>query len=154
MKAIFTFILCILFTNLFSQNTKQSDSLQLAVNSFHKGFIEQNPNLSRSAISSQLNMFNGNSSANASDWEAHMFLQAGEIKEWLEWMIENAGPFKNDITFKAQHMRSNSAIIVTEESGSNKFRSWKNEEVVYQLGKISGIWKILSIYIRNLKNPE
>jgi hypothetical protein len=154
MKAIFSYILLILFTNSFSQNTIQLDSLQLALYKYHKGFSEQKLDLTRSAISCQLNMFNGNSSANATDWEAHIFLQDDEINEWINWMIENAGPFKNDITFKTQNKRSNSAILVTEETGSNKFRSWENEEVVYQLGKTNDGWKILSVFIKNLKNPE
>ena len=154
MKPDFTYTLLILFTNSFSQNTIQLDSLQLAVYNYHKGFSKQKPDLTRSAISSQLNMFNGNSSTNAIDWEAHMFIQGGEINEWINWMIENAGLFKNDITFKTQNKRSNSAILITEETGSNKFRFWENEEVVYQLGKTNDGWQILSVFIKNLKNPE
>jgi len=155
MKSILSFLITF-FTliTVGSQNDMELKNLKSTILDYHQGFNNKNIDLIQTAISIQLNMFNGQHSNNPINWEAHMFIQNDEILEWLSWMLENAGPFKNDISFKHHHIRGNSAIVVTNEIGSNKFRVWKNEEVVYQLGKISDSWKILSIYIKNLKNPE
>lgn len=155
MKSTISCILVLFFiTQSFSQNIADKDSLQSVIHNYHQGFFTRNHDLTRSAISNQLNMFNGNHSINSEDWQAHMFLIGDQIDEWISFMILKAGPFKNNIKFKMQHVRSNSAIIVTEENGANKFRSWEREKVVYQLGNINGNWKILSVFIKNLKNPE
>ena len=69
-------------------------------------------------------------------------------------MLNNAKPFENVVNIKNVSFRGNSAIVVTEERGQNKFRNWKSEEVAYMLGKTSQMWKIVGIFIKNLKNPE
>ena len=154
MKVCLNFFFIAIFTFSYGQHGTQIDSLQSVVKNYHNGFNHQDIGLVKSSLGEQLNMFNSNSPDKAQDWEAHMFLQNDEIDEWIKWMFENAGPFHNAITFKKQHIRSNSAIVVTQETGYNKFRSWKKEEVVYQLGKTTHGWQILSFFIKNGKNPD
>lgn len=131
-----------------------TDSINMLINNYRKGFIDNNFNLIRNSIGQQLIMINGNFSEAPIDWQAHQFLNDKEIDDWIIAMLDIAGPFKNRVTVKNINKRGNSAIVVTEEKGQNKFRNWENEEVVYMLGKTSQEWKIVGIFIKNLKNPD
>ncbi len=99
-------------------------------------------------------MINGNYSDDPSKWQAHQFLSGTSIDEWINMMLENAGPFQNSFEIKNHNTRNNAAIVVTNETGRNKFREWKDEEVVYYFGKVENTWKLTGFFIKNLKNPE
>ena len=51
-------------------------------------------------------------------------------------------------------IRQGSALVNTLETGSNKFRDWTDEKVVYFLGQTKGGWKIVGLFIRDASNPE
>ena len=152
MKTILSSIFILIISTAYAQ--QEDDSITKAVTNYHEGFVTGNINKVRSSIDIQLIMTNGNHSNNPIDWQAHQFLNGKDIDEWIEMMINNAGPFENSLIIKNVDVRNNSAIVVTQEKGQNKFRSWDKEEVVYSLGKVNNHWKIVSIYIKNLKNPE
>jgi len=152
---IFFFGVCsIHFSHAFTESEKQTDSITQSVNRYNRGFINEDFELIRNAIGSHLTMINGNFSGELKDWQAHQFLNEGEIDAWIEMMLINAKPFENNIDFKNVHVRGNSAIVVTQEKGKNKFRYWEREQVAYLLGRIAKEWKIVGIFIKNLKNPE
>ena len=130
------------------------DTIERLINSYHVGFIEGNFEMIRNSIGEHLIMMNGNFSDDPVDWQAHQFLNSTEIDDWTHMMLNNAGPFENKIEILNIHINASAAIVTTREEGNNKFRSWKNEQVVYMLGKIDTNWKIVGFYIKNLKNPE
>lgn len=125
-----------------------------ALSKYHEGFSNGNFQLIRNSISNQLNMINGNFSSDPSKWQAHQFLSGNDINKWIDMMLANAGPFENSFQVKSQNTHNNSAVIVTTETGRNKFRSWENEEVVYYLGKVNDSWKITGFFIKNISNPD
>ena len=45
-------------------------------------------------------------------------------------------------------------MVVTRESGRNRFRTWNGEIVTWFLGRGPGGWKIVGLFIRDLRNPE
>ena len=130
------------------------DSIRALVNDYSNGFVENDARLIRNAIGQSLVMINGNFSGEPEDWQAHQFLYELEIEDWISMMLDNAGPFENKIAIKNINLRGNSGLVVTEENGKNKFRSWEKEEVAYMLGKTARQWQIIGIFIKNIKNPE
>ncbi|MEX0288055.1 MAG: hypothetical protein AB3N14_03010 [Flavobacteriaceae bacterium] len=135
-------------------NQTELDSIHKLVRDYSNGFVENDSRLIRNAIGQSLVMINGNFSGDLKDWQAHQFLNKAEIDEWISMMLSNAGPFENRIEIENISLRGNSGLVVTEERGKNAFRSWEEEEVAYMLGKLSGQWKIIGIFIKNIKNPE
>ncbi|MEM7102867.1 MAG: hypothetical protein AAF502_07055 [Bacteroidota bacterium] len=137
-------------TNAISEN----EIIFSVINYYHQGFVSNDPALTRSTIGDQLIMINGNFSGNPVDWQAHQYLNTTEVDQWIEFMINEAGPFENKLILKNINIRNNSALAVTEEIGKNKFRNWEGEEKTYMLGKIEGDWKIVGLFIKDIKNPE
>ena len=131
-----------------------NDSISSVIAMYHQGFEEKDEIKIRETISDQLIMFNGNFSGNPIDWQAHLFLNGYEIDEWIAFMLNQAGPFENEFQLKKIDLRGNSAIAITEESGRNKFRGWQKEEVAYLLGKVDKKWKLVGVFIKDIKNPE
>ena len=125
-----------------------------AVEAYHRAFIAGEADAARRLIGSQFWMSGGAGSSDAVDWEAHMFLQGDEIDRWLSFMIKEAGPFRNKVEVLSTNERAGAAMVVTRESGRNKFREWSGEVVVWQLGQVDGSWKILGFFLSDARNPE
>ena len=78
---------------------------------------------------------------------------------WRRWAISLCDglahcPHENQIRFIHTHIQANAAIVVSIETGKNKFRAWHDEKVTWLLGKDSGAWKLIGFFIRDIKNPE
>ncbi len=101
-----------------------------------------------------LTMLNGNFSDDPTQWEAHHFLAGDAIKDWLEMMIKQAEHKITALSVQHLHEHGSAGLLVTQESGHNKFREWENETVTYWLGKSDGEWKIMGFFIRDAKNPS
>ena len=148
--------LAILFTmNSFAQSdTEERQQLEAVVRAYHQGFVSGDSAQTAGALSDGIMMFNGNASDNPLDWQAHLYYTGDTLHQWVKDMISYASPHQNRIEFLNTHIRNGAAIVVTSETGSNKFRSWKDETVVYLLGKTDGRWKLTGFFIRDGKNPE
>lgn len=140
--------------NLNAIHQPTNDSIKQLITNYHQGFINKNFDLVRNSIGQQLIMINGNFSNDPMNWQAHQFLNTVQIDDWINRVLNNAGPFNNEIEIKKIHINANSAIIIANEHGNNKFRNWENEQVVYMLGKINLEWKIIGFYIKDIKNPD
>ena len=107
-----------------------------------------------SSLGKSVFMFNGNYSTDVGRWQAHLFLDGENLSAWPEQMIEQAGPWENRFEVVSRHVRGDSAVVVTRETGRNRFREWKDEEVVYLLGRTADSWRIVGLFIRDAANPE
>ncbi len=136
------------------KSTPKLDTISRVVHDYSEGFVKSDSDLIRNVIGQQLMMVNGNFSGEPVDWQAHQFLSGNEIDQWIEMMLKQAGPFENQVVVKNIDLRGNSGLVVTKETGKNKFRSWENEEVAYMLGKVPQGWKIVGFFIKDLRNPE
>jgi len=132
----------------------KTDSIIQVIHQYNYGFTNSLLESVRNSIGSQLIMVNGNYSGDPVDWQAHQFLNEKEIDDWIKMMLTHAIPIDNTVDVQNVDFRGNSAIVVTNEKGGNKFRAWQDEEVVYMLGYTSQGWKIVGIFIKNISNPE
>lgn len=61
------------------------------------------------------------------------------------------GPYRNTFTTVSVDERSDAAVVVTRDTGSNRVRSWKDEQVMWFLGKSAGKGRIVGMIIRDIQ---
>ncbi len=134
--------------------TSQNNNPKTAVINYHIGFKTNNPDLVLSTLGEQFFMANGNFSGEPTEWQAHMYLTGADLAAWPGMFLAEAGPYENEVEFLKVDIRGNAAVVVTKDNGRNRFRSWQNEIVTWFLGKHDGVWKIVGMFIRDIRNPE
>ncbi|MCI0712985.1 MAG: hypothetical protein L0154_22710 [Chloroflexi bacterium] len=130
------------------------NSLQIPVQHLREGFNNGDVEQIVNCFGSSITMLSGNFSGDPLQWEAHEFLAGDAIRPWAEMMVTRAGPqviTQQEILHV--HERVNGGLVVTRESGSNRFRDWQDELTAYWLGNIDGEWKIMGFFIRDIRNP-
>ena len=130
------------------------DAIHLPIIRYHQGFITNEPETVLAALGQEFIMFNGNFSAEPSDWQAHMFLTGSALQTWPAIFLKEAGPYENQYTFIHTHVRGDAAVVVTRETGRNRFRTWENETVTWLMGQRNGEWRIVGFFLRDIRNPE
>lgn len=45
------------------------------------------------------------------------------------------------------------ALVLSVETGRNKFLSWEQSERLYLLGQLNGEWKIVGLFLPDASNP-
>jgi len=130
------------------------DVIHLPIMRYHQGFINNDPQTVLTALGQEFIMFNGNYSAESSDWQAHMFLTGQALQAWPATFLKQAAPYENRYTFVHTHVRGDAAVAVTRETGRNRFRAWEDETVTWLLGQRDGAWRIVGFFIRDIRNPE
>jgi hypothetical protein len=98
-------------------------------------------------------MFNGANSGDPKDWEVHMYLAGDDLDAWPERFVSGAGPHESAIRVVRVHLRRDAALVVTQETGRNRFRQWNGELVTYLLGREDDRWRIVGYFIRDIANP-
>jgi hypothetical protein len=125
-----------------------------AVEEYHEGLRRDDPGRVTAVLGPSFTMFNGNFSADPRDWEVHMYLAGPRLAEWPVNFLRQAGPYENRIQVVRVYLRGDAGLVVTEETGRNRFREWNRELVTYLLGRESGRWRLVGYFIKNIANPE
>lgn len=129
-------------------------SPQLTISNFHKALVEGDAAGLRATLGNQVSMFNGTGSTDLQDWEPHMFLYGPQVVEWATFMTEQAGPHEVNYEVLSEEERAGLVLIVTTETGLNKFMRWNDSERMYLLGMTDHGWRIVSLYYPEATNPE
>lgn len=127
--------------------------IKVALDKYHDGLSKGDSQGVLEALSPGFVMFNGNYSGEAINWQAHMYLTGEDLAAWPGWFIEQAGPYQNEYEIISVHTRANAALVITRDTGSNKFRHWQNEQTMWLLGKHQNQYKILAYYLKDISNP-
>jgi hypothetical protein len=85
---------------------------------------------------------------------AHMALAGERLASWPKNYLEQAGPHQNEFVTLAVSMRRDAAVVVTRDTGKNRFRAWKDEETTWLLGNVDGAWRIVGMIIRDIQLPK
>ena len=104
------------------------------VTDFIMGFVENDAEKIASTLAPHLAILGGC----IPNLEAHMFLTGPPLQEWIHGMLEEAGPHQNDFTVARTSERMGATLIVTNETGRNRFREWQDQVVTYILGDFDG----------------
>ncbi|MEO1054955.1 MAG: hypothetical protein AAFX87_30255 [Bacteroidota bacterium] len=142
------------FAQSVKQEKKEMAAIHQTVIKYHQGFSENNPEMVGAVLGKELIMFNGNFSSDPIKWQAHMYLTGNHLKEWPKAFLEMAAPYQNEFKVLSTHINGEAAVMVTEDTGRNKYRMWKKEQVTWLLGKSDDQWKIIGFYIKDIANPE
>jgi hypothetical protein len=67
---------------------------------------------------------------------AHLFHTGERLQAWPGNYLDQAGPHVNEFETVSVSIRLDSAVVLTRDTGSNRFRSWKDEEVAWIVGMI------------------
>jgi hypothetical protein len=130
------------------------DPIHLPIARYHQGLIEGDPDLVLAALGDEFIMFNGNFSGEPTAWQAHMFLAGPTLRDWPTTFLREAGPYLNRYEIVHTHIRGRAAVVVTRDTGRNRFREWTNEMTTWLLGQREGEWKIVGYFVRDIRNPE
>jgi ketosteroid isomerase-like protein len=106
-----------------------------------------------STIGQSIFMTGGARSTDPAKWQAHMYLSGTRLGSWIPWFVAEAGPHLNEVRFVQSSVRGDSALVVTRETGRNKFRQWKDETVVWMVAREAGAWKIIGYFLQDATNP-
>ena len=134
--------------------TSDRQGIEAAIATYNDGLTAGDPAKVRTAIGESMFMFNGASSGDPTQWEAHMYVAPERLDTFLQNYVVGAGPHRNSYRLIALNVRGNGALATTEDTGANRFREWTRERVTWTLGKRDGQWKILGFFIRDIRNPS
>jgi hypothetical protein len=107
----------------------------------------------RAVLGPSLIMFNGAHSGDPRHWEVHLYLTGRDLATWPERFVPGAAPHENRLRLLRVNLRGNAALVVTEETGRNRFRQWQGEVVTYLLGRDGDRWRLVGYFIRDIENP-
>ena len=124
------------------------------VRHYNEAILAGNYKSLRGTISEQFMMSNLSTRGDKTTWEPHMFLSGDDIAEWTRDFIKMTAPHQNKVSILSSQQNTDAAIVVTSETGSNKFRSWTNERVTYFLGRQNNEWKILAYVIEDIQQQS
>ncbi len=65
-----------------------------------------------------------------------------------------AAAYRDSTVVSSVSVRGDSAVVMARETGSNKFRSWKDEETAWMLGRTDGRWRIVGQIIVDIQLPK
>lgn len=94
------------------------------------------------------------SSGGAERLKAHLFLAGQKLESWPSAFLNEVGPYRNEFRVLSVSVRGDAAVALTRNTGSNRFRSWQDEEVAWFLGRSTGQWRIVGFLIRDIQLPK
>ncbi len=136
-----------------SPNPSDSVAIVAVLEEYHEGLRRNEPGRVTAVLGPSFTMFNGSFSGDPRAWEAHMYLAGPRLSEWPVNFLRQAGPYENQMQVLRVYVRGDAALVVTEETGRNRFRKWDGELVTYLLGRENARWRLVGYFIRDIANP-
>jgi hypothetical protein len=124
------------------------------VEEFHDGLRDNQPGRVSAILGPSFTIFNGNFSGDPRNWETHLYLTGARLAQWPANFLRVAGPYENQVKIIRVYLRGDAGLVVTEETGRNRVRQWRNELVAYLLGRDSGRWQMVGYFIKDIANPK
>ena len=137
-----------------SRTPTDSAAVVAVVEEYHEGLRRDEPGRVSAVLGPSFTMFNGNFSGDPRAWEVHMYLAGARLVEWPVNFLRQAGPYTNEFHVLRVDLRGDAGLVVTEETGRNRFRQWDRELVTYLLGREDGRWRLVGYFIRDIANPK
>lgn len=128
--------------------------LEATLNLYHQGLMDNDTDMVLRSLGPSYTMFSGNFSDDQTQWQAHMYLAGEDLKGWPGAFLTEAGPYENSFEILHTYERGRSALVVTRDTGKNRFRQWENEITTWLLGQHEDGWKIVGMFLKDIANPE
>jgi hypothetical protein len=125
-----------------------------AVKEYHAGFEAGDPARVLEVLGPTYFIGDEASAGGKERVKAHFFKVGQTLQDWPRNFLASAGPYKDSTVVLNVSVRGDSAVVLAKETGSNKFRSWKDEETAWLLGRTDGRWRIVGQIIRDIQLPK
>ncbi len=135
----------------FGESSPEPPAPSEVVSRFLDALVAGDPGTAASQLDERVFLANGANQSAPTEWQAHLDV-AGE--SWPAALLKEAGPIRSQHHILSAHQRGTAALIVTTETGSNRFREYRDETVVYQLRQRPDGWRICGMFYPSLSNPE
>lgn len=86
--------------------------------------------------------------------KAHFFKVGDTLRDWPTNFLASSAPYRNSTVVSSVSIRGDAAVVMAKETGSNKFRSWRDEETAWMLGRTEGRWRIVGQIIVDIQLPQ
>ena len=121
---------------------------------YHAALADRRPDRVLDYLGSTYFMGNDWSAPQAERVQAHLFLSGERLAQWPANYLSQVAPHRNTFEVTSVSTRANAAVVITRDSGSNAFRSWREEETAWYLGRVDDTWRIVGMVIRDFQPPK
>ena len=134
------------------QDAADRDAILAVLSGYHAAFTAGQPDSVFALLGPSYFMADERTGAGADRASPHLFLSGERLRKWPANSHAAAAPHAN--TFELLHwsVRGNAAVAVTRDTGSNRVRRWKDEEVTWFLGRMEAGWRIVAMVIRDVQH--
>lgn len=152
-KSVLVAVALVFAVPLFPANAQEStepdqtsQEAAAVITQYHNAVNSADVDALLAVLGPQVSMFNGAGSSNPADWRPHLFLSGAEVAEWAQFFVQQSGPHTGSSSIIQATMHQNQGLVITQETGSNKFWSWENQQRVWLLGQTKDGLKIVGIF--------
>jgi ketosteroid isomerase-like protein len=125
-----------------------------AVKEYHAAFEAGDPARVLAVLGPTYFIGDEKSAGGGDRMSAHFFKVGDTLRDWPKNFLASSGPYRDSTEVVNVSIRGDSAVVLAKETGSNKFRSWQNEETAWMLGRTDGRWRIVGQIIRDIQLPK
>ena len=124
------------------------------ITAFHAALTANDPAAATAQLGPSFFIADERTSAQTDRVRAHLYLSGERLTAWPARYLSEAGPHRSESTVVSVSVRADAAIVITRDTGSNAFRTWRDEETIWVLGRVDGRWRIAGYIIRDFQAPE
>jgi hypothetical protein len=136
------------------QPADEREAVTKVLSGYHAALQAGQPEKVLEFIGPTLFMADEKSTAESDRLNAHLFLTGQTLQSWPGNYLKQVGPYSNEFRVLSVSIRRDAAVVITRDTGRNRFRSWKDEEVGWLLGRTSGEWRVVGFIIRDIQLPK
>ena len=125
-----------------------------AVKEYHAAFEASDPARVLAVLGPTYFIGDESSAGGKDRVRAHFFKTGETLRAWPGQFLTGFGPYRDSTAVVSVSVRGDSAVVIARETGSNKVRSWKDEETTWLLGRTDGRWRIVGQIIRDIQLPK
>ena len=145
--------IAILFLTAASAPPGDEEAVAKAVKEYHAAFEAGDPARVLAVLGPTYFIGDEKSAGGKERMSAHFFKVGQTLQDWPKNFLASSGPYRDSTEVVNVSVRGDSAVVLAKETGSNKFRSWQNEETAWMLGRTDGRWRIVGQIIRDIQLP-
>ena len=134
--------------------TADEEAVVAALKEYHAAFEAGDPARVLAVIGPTYFIGDEKSAGGKERMGAHFFKVGQTLRDWPKNFLASSGPYKDTTVVVNVSIRGDSAVVLAKETGSNKFRSWKDEETAWLFGRTDGRWRIVGQIIRDIQLPR
>ena len=139
---------------LFAAPDTSDQAVVKAVQEYHAAFEAADPERVLAVLGPTYFIGDEASAGGKDRLRAHFFKVGETLHDWPKNFLAQAGPYRNSTEVLSASIRGDSAVVMAKETGSNKFRQWKDEETAWMLGRTDGRWRIVGQIIVDIQLPK